>query len=163
MPVRCTAAAVARTRTDETLRFGEREVPMRVLAIGATGQYAGLVVPALASRGVKVRALVHDPAKRDRVLAAGADEAVVGDLRDPGSIRTALDAVDGVFLIIPAFAPDTAALGTGVVAAAQAAGVRRLVVGCHGRRVRHALLEGVGDDVRRLPRRRRDRRHRLHH
>jgi len=32
-----------------------------------------------------------------------------------------------VFLIIPAFAPDSAALGTGVVAAAQAAGVRRLV------------------------------------
>ena len=32
-----------------------------------------------------------------------------------------------MFLIIPAFAPDSAALGTGVVAAAQAAGVRRLV------------------------------------
>ena len=34
---------------------------MRVLAIGATGQYAGLVVPALADKGVQVRALVHDP------------------------------------------------------------------------------------------------------
>ena len=52
---------------------------------------------------------------------------VVGDLRDPASVRAALDGVDGVFLIIPAFAPDSAALGTGVVAAAQAAGVRRLV------------------------------------
>jgi uncharacterized protein YbjT (DUF2867 family) len=35
---------------------------MRVLAIGATGQFAGLVVPALVSRGVQVKALVHDPA-----------------------------------------------------------------------------------------------------
>ena len=52
---------------------------------------------------------------------------MAGDLRDPASVRAALDGVDGVFLIIPAFAPDTAALGTGVVAAAQAAGVRRLV------------------------------------
>ena len=46
---------------------------MRVLAIGATGQFAGLVVPALVSRGVQVRALVHDPAKQDQVREAGAD------------------------------------------------------------------------------------------
>jgi uncharacterized protein YbjT (DUF2867 family) len=39
---------------------------MRLLAIGATGQYAGLVVPALAARSVQVRALVHDPANRTR-------------------------------------------------------------------------------------------------
>ncbi len=100
---------------------------MRVLAIGATGQYAGLVVPALISRSVHVRALVHDPAKLDQAKEAGADEAVAGDLRDPASLRAALDGADGVFLIIPAFAPDTAELGTGVVAAAQAAGVRRVV------------------------------------
>ena len=100
---------------------------MRVLAIGATGQYAGLAVPALVSRGIRVRALVHDPAKQDQVLKAGADEAVAGDLRDPASVRAALDGVDGVFLIIPAFAPDTAELGTGVVAAALAAGARRIV------------------------------------
>jgi uncharacterized protein YbjT (DUF2867 family) len=74
-----------------------------------------------------VRALVHDPAKQDRVRDAGADQAAVGDLRDPVSLRAALDGVDGLFLIIPAFAPDSTALGTGVVAAAQAAGVRRLV------------------------------------
>src|ERR1700728_781577 len=97
---------------------------MRVLAIGATGQFAGLVVPALAARGVRVRALVYDPAKQDRVREAGADQAVAGDLRDPASLRAALDGVDGVFLVIPAYAPDTAALGTGVVATAQAAGVR---------------------------------------
>ena len=100
---------------------------MRVLAIGATGQFAGLALPALVSRGVQVRALVHDPAKRNRARDAGADEVVLGDLRDPASVRSALDGADGVFLIIPAFVPDTAALGAGVVAAAQAAGVRRVV------------------------------------
>lgn len=90
---------------------------MRVLACGATGQFAGLVVPTLVSRGVQVRALVHDPAKQDRVRDAGADQAVVGDLRDPAGMRAALDGVDGVFLIIPAFAPDSAALGAGGLAA----------------------------------------------
>ncbi len=98
-----------------------------MLAIGATGQFAGLVVPALVSRGVQVKALVHDPTKQDRVREAGADQAVVGDLRDRVSMRAALDGVDGVFLIVPAFAPDSAALDTGVVAVAQEAGVRRLV------------------------------------
>jgi uncharacterized protein YbjT (DUF2867 family) len=100
---------------------------MRVLAVGSTGQFAGLVVPALLSRGVQVRAFVHDPGKRGRARDAGADQAVAGDLRDPASVRAALDGADGVFLIIPAFAPDSAALGTGVVTAAQAAGVRRIV------------------------------------
>jgi uncharacterized protein YbjT (DUF2867 family) len=100
---------------------------MRVLVTGATGQFAGLVVPALVSRGVEVRAFVHDPAKQGQAKDAGADEVAVGDLRDPSSVRAALDGVDGVFLIIPAFAPDTSALGTGIVAAAQEAGVRRVV------------------------------------
>jgi uncharacterized protein YbjT (DUF2867 family) len=63
---------------------------VRVLAIGATGQFAGLAVPALVSRGVQVRALVHDPAKQDRVRDARADQAVVGDLRDPVSMHAAL-------------------------------------------------------------------------
>lgn len=35
---------------------------MRVLAVDATGQYGGLVVPALTAQCVQVRA--HDPAKR---------------------------------------------------------------------------------------------------
>ena len=100
---------------------------MRVLTIGATGQYAGLVVPALVSKGLSVRALVHDPGKAGQLADAGVDETVAGDLRDPDGMRAALDGVEGVFLIIPAFAPDTAELGTALVMAAQAAGVRRVV------------------------------------
>jgi uncharacterized protein YbjT (DUF2867 family) len=102
-------------------------VGMRVLTIGATGQYAGLAVPALVAKGLQVRALVHDPGKVDRLESAGVYETVVGDLRDPERMRAALDGVDGLFLIIPAFAPDTAELGTALVAAAQDAGVRRVV------------------------------------
>ena len=100
---------------------------MRVLTIGATGQFAGLVGPALTARGVQVRALVHDPAKQDQARNAGADQVFLGDLRDPGSMRAALEGADGMFLIIPAFAPDSAALGIAAVAAAQAAGLRRIV------------------------------------
>jgi uncharacterized protein YbjT (DUF2867 family) len=52
-----------------------------------------------------VRALVHDPAKADRVRELGADEAVAGDLRDRASIDAALTGVDAVFHVTPAFAP----------------------------------------------------------
>src|SRR5437868_1621941 len=100
---------------------------MRVLTMGATGQYAGLVVQALVHAGIEVRAVVHDAGKADQLAGSGVTETVAGDLRDAGSMRDALDGMDGLFLILPAFAPDTAELGTGMVAAAQAAGVRRVV------------------------------------
>ncbi|MEX5711751.1 NmrA family NAD(P)-binding protein [Parafrankia sp. FMc6] len=62
---------------------------MKVLATGATGTYAGLVVSALVRQGVDVRAVVHDPAKRDIPLGHGAGETVTADLRDPASLRAA--------------------------------------------------------------------------
>ncbi len=100
---------------------------MRVLAIGATGQFAGLVVPALVAKGLVVRALIHNPAKAGAVRELGAQEIASGDLRDRASMDAALEGVDGVFHITPAFAPDSAELGTGMVEAAVAAGVRRFV------------------------------------
>ncbi len=100
---------------------------MRVLAIGATGQFAGLVVPALVAQGLRVRALVHDPSKTDKVRELGADETVAGDLRDRASIDAALVGVDAVFHITPAFAPDAAELGVGMLDAATNAGVGRFV------------------------------------
>jgi uncharacterized protein YbjT (DUF2867 family) len=100
---------------------------MRVLTVGATGQFAGLVVPTFVGAGLQVRALVHDPDKAQQLAKTGVTEAVAGDLRDRDSMRAALDSMDGLFLILPAFAPDTAELGTSMVVAAQAAGVRRVV------------------------------------
>lgn len=100
---------------------------MKVLATGATGKFAGLVVPALVSRGIEVRAVVHDPGKKHIPLGHGASKTVTSDLRDPVSLRAALDGVDGAFLITPAFAPDATQMGLNLVEAAQAAGVRKIV------------------------------------
>lgn len=98
-----------------------------MLATGATGNYAGLVVPALAALDVEVVALVHDPSKKDLPLSRGASEVVHADLRDPSSLDQAVSRVDGVFLITPAFASDATTLGLNVVAAAVRAGVRKVV------------------------------------
>lgn len=100
---------------------------MRVLATGATGQYAGLVVPALVERGVEVRALVHDPTKADVARRHGASETVEADLSDRSSLDAALDGVDGAFLITPAFHPEATRLGLNLIAAAAAAGIDKIV------------------------------------
>jgi uncharacterized protein YbjT (DUF2867 family) len=100
---------------------------MKVLTIGATGRNAGLVVPELKRRGVTVRALVRDDRRGELAQSRGADEVVLGDLADPPTLQAAVDGVDGVFHINPAFAPQQAQMGVGIVEAAKAAGVHKFV------------------------------------
>src|SRR5688572_11971659 len=100
---------------------------MRVLVIGATGEYAGHVVPELIQRGVTVRALVRDAGKADAARRRGANEVAIGDLRDPASLRIAAAGVDGVFHINPAFAPNESELGVAMVEAARATHVKKFV------------------------------------
>ena len=100
---------------------------MKVLATGATGKFARLVVPALVSHGIEVRAVVHDPGKGDIPLGYGVSEVVAADLGDAASLRAAVDGIDGAFLITPAFAPDATKMALGFIEAAQAAGVRKVV------------------------------------
>jgi uncharacterized protein YbjT (DUF2867 family) len=98
-----------------------------VLAVGAAGQFAGLVVPALAERGARVRGFIQDAAQGDAVRNHGAEEIAIGDLRDRPSLDAALRGVDAVFYIAPAFQDHEADLGLAMVEAAKAAGVSRFV------------------------------------
>ncbi len=52
---------------------------------------------------------------------------MVGDLRDPQSLRSAAEGADGIFHLGPAFAPDEAEMGVAMVEAAKAAGVKKFV------------------------------------
>ncbi len=98
-----------------------------VLAVGAAGPFAGLVVPELAKRGAKVRGLIRDAKQGEGVLKNGAAEVAVGDLTDRASLDAALKGVDAVFYIAPAFIPNEAEVGKSMVEAAKQAGVRRFV------------------------------------
>ena len=98
-----------------------------ILAVGADGHFAGLVIPALAARGSHVRGLVRDPASSGAVLTHGAAEVVVGDLTDRASLDRALEGVSQVFYVAPAFLPHEAEVGQEMVAACIDAGVRRFV------------------------------------
>ena len=63
-----------------------------ILAIGAAGKFAGLVLPELAKRGARVRGLVQRPEQVDQVRQHGAAEIAVGDLADRASLDKLLSA-----------------------------------------------------------------------
>ena len=119
----------------------------RVLAVGAAGRFAGLVVPELVKRGVTVRGLTETAEHADAARRNGAAEVAVGDLADVDSLRPALEGVDGVFYISPVFAPDETRLGLNLVEAAKAAGVRRIVFSS----VVHPVLSVLGNHAAKAP------------
>ncbi|MGN7736300.1 NmrA family NAD(P)-binding protein [Sinorhizobium sp. Sb3] len=68
-----------------------------ILVVGATGRFADLVVPELARRGAKVRALIRDETHGALAKSLGASEIAIGDLRERGSLDRALEGAAGVF------------------------------------------------------------------
>jgi len=71
--------------------------------IGATGEFAGLVLPMLKKQGHTVHALVQNEEKGHDALKHGADRYMTGSLYDAASLVKAAQGMDGVFHIIPAF------------------------------------------------------------
>lgn len=66
-----------------------------ILVVGATGVLGGMATRRLLQQGKDVRALVRDRAGAEPLAAAGA-ELVLGDLKDPESLRAATDGVETV-------------------------------------------------------------------
>lgn len=120
---------------------------MRVLTVGAVGNLAGLVVPALVSRGAKVRGLVRKREQIDEAKRRGAAEVAVGDLADPKSLMPALQGVDAVFHVGPVFAPNEVELGKNMVEAAVRAGARKFVFSS----VIHPVLSGLPNHAAKAP------------
>lgn len=118
-----------------------------VLVVGAGGHFAGLVVPALASRGVRVRGLVRNETQGELTRQNGAAEVAVGDLRDRASLDVALRGVDAAFYISPVFQKDEAEMGKSFVAAAKAAGVRRIVFSS----VIHPVIGALSHHIQKVP------------
>ena len=100
---------------------------MTILVTGTTGPTSSLVVQELKRRDFDVRGVIHAPEKAEAAKAVGADETVVADLTDATSLARAMEGVDGVFAVIPAFPPDEAAIGVAMVEAAIEAGVPKFV------------------------------------
>ncbi|MEU6254793.1 SDR family oxidoreductase [Streptomyces sp. NPDC047043] len=94
-----------------------------ILVTGATGTIGSEVVRELAARGEKVRALSREPAQ---ARVPSGVEAVPGHHRDRASVEAAMAGVEAAYLV-GVFGPDDAEHDRGLVEAARAAGVRRIV------------------------------------
>ncbi len=118
-----------------------------ILAVGAAGHFAGLVVPELAKRGAKVRALIRHAEQSEAVTRNGAAEVALGDLSDRASLDAVLTGVDSVFYIAPLGVPNEAEIGQGLVAAAKRAGVRRIVFSA----LIHPILRALPHHIAKAP------------
>jgi NAD(P)H dehydrogenase (quinone) len=98
-----------------------------IVVTGAGGKTGQAVVAALAGRGAAVRALVRRDEQRAALLAHGAQDIAVGDLRLELDLRRALAGAEAVYHIGPNVHPDEQAIGLNAVAAARAEGVGRFV------------------------------------
>lgn len=121
--------------------------PRTILAVGAAGPFAGMVVPELVRRGATVRGLLRHAKESAQVRANGATEIAVGDLTDRASLDRALDGVSSVFYVAPAFLPHEAEVGQGMVAACVAAGVRRFVFSS----VIHPVISALSNHAAKAP------------
>ena len=103
--------------------------PDLVLVIGADGTVALAALDALIPRGARVRALVRRPHfEPDPALPSV--EWVLGDLREPGTLRDALVGVRTVLYVSP-HVEEEIALAELVVAECRRAGARLVFVGVH--------------------------------
>jgi len=98
-----------------------------ILVTGAAGKTGRAIIRALAAREQAVRALIHRDEQAQLVKSLGAQEAIVGDMRDERTLRLATRGVRAVYHICPNVSPDEIQIGKAAISAAQEAGVEQFV------------------------------------
>ena len=98
-----------------------------ILVTGAAGKTGRAIIHALAAKEQAVRALVHRDEQAQLVKSLGAQEAIVGDMRDQRTLRLAIRGVRAVYHICPNVSPDEIPIGKATISAAQEAGVEQFV------------------------------------
>ena len=98
-----------------------------ILAVGAAGPSAGLVIPELLKRGASVRGFVHTSEDEIAARKLGLTDIVVGDLADASAVEQALKGMKAAFYIAPVLLDNEAEVGQQFVSAAKRADVRRVV------------------------------------
>jgi len=98
-----------------------------ILVTGAAGKTGQAVIKALVARRQPVRALVRRDEQTQIVKSLGAEEAIVGDMRDATALRRATQGVHGIYHICPNVSPEEIQIGKTAIAAAREAGAERFV------------------------------------
>ena len=119
-----------------------------ILVIGAAGRYTGLALPLLRDRGANVCGLVRSIEKGEKILARGASEYSVGDLRNEASLAIALRDIDAVYYIAPVYPGDESQrVGKALVDLARDAGVKKFVFSS----VLNPMLTALDNHIQKVP------------
>jgi NAD(P)H dehydrogenase (quinone) len=98
-----------------------------ILVTGAAGKTGRAVIRALTAKGEAVRALVHRPKQIRLVEELGAQETIVGDLRDQTAVDRATRGARSIYHICPNISADEVAIGQVAIDAARSGGVEQFV------------------------------------
>ncbi len=100
---------------------------MTILITGAAGKTGKAVLRALTREGRSVKALVFRSEQIQEVEELGADDVLVGDMRDLDILKRAMQGVHSVYHICPNVNPDEIAIGQKIIDVAVAAGINHFV------------------------------------
>jgi len=89
-----------------------------ILLTGAAGKTGRAVLKVLVERDQKVCVLVRNNKQAEELLAAGAADAMVGDMEDAGVYEKALRGVKSLYHICPNMHPEELKIGSNVIKAA---------------------------------------------
>jgi NAD(P)H dehydrogenase (quinone) len=98
-----------------------------ILITGASGKTGQAIVQALLPRGAPVRAFVRQTEQVIHVQQLGAQEGVIGDLRNTADLQHACAGIDTLYHICPNMQPDEVAIAQNLIQVAQTSRVTRFV------------------------------------
>jgi uncharacterized protein YbjT (DUF2867 family) len=98
-----------------------------ILVTGAGGKTGKAVIKALVSRGAPVRAFVRGSAYETALRAVGVSEIGAGAMDDAHALSRPVKGAGAIYHICPNVSPNEIAFAKGLIAAATASGVPRLV------------------------------------
>lgn len=98
-----------------------------ILLTGASGKTGKAILSALKQRGTATRVLVRSTEQAAELSNLGADEAVIGDLRDRPSLVKAIQGCERVYYICPNVTPDEVQIGETLLEIAKKENIKRFV------------------------------------
>jgi NAD(P)H dehydrogenase (quinone) len=98
-----------------------------ILVTGAAGKTGRAIIEALSARGGAARAWVHRGEQIQILKSLGAEEVILGDMRDPKTMDQAVRGVRSVYHICPNVSPDEISMGRIAIEAARSTGVKHFV------------------------------------
>ncbi len=98
-----------------------------ILITGASGKTGKAVIARLASEGHQVYAFTHKRDYVDELLALGATDVRVGDLRSTSDLEKSLTGMDGIYHICPNMTSDEFEIGKNIIRLCANISVNRFV------------------------------------